>query len=236
MKLRKGKEIVLAISDMQAPYQHPDTLKFLTAIKKKYKPTKVVCIGDSLDQHTLGKWGANPDLPGPADEFAQGLSFMREIYGVFPVATEVSSNHNSRYLKRLLEAGIPSAYIRKYSEIMEYPPGWEMVEDCEIDGVIYEHGTRFGGMNAPRQALQANWQSTVFGHHHSGGAIVYQANKKQMLFGMNCGCLIDMDRLAFAYAKDSRLKPTLGTGVINKGVPEFIPLIMNAAGRWVGKL
>lgn len=236
MKLKQGKETVLAISDMQAPYQHADTIDFLTAVKDKYKPTKIVCIGDSLDMHTLGKWGSNPDLPGAADEFAQGLEFMKKVYDLFPVATEVTSNHNSRYLKRLLEAGIPSAYIRKYAEIMQYPKGWKLVEECEIDGVIYEHGTRFGGQSAQRQALQSNWQSTVFGHHHSNGGITFQANKTQMLFGMNVGCLIDIDKLAFAYAKDSRLKPTLGTGVVKKGVPEFIPLMIDKKKRWIGKL
>jgi hypothetical protein len=236
MKLQTGKEVVLAISDMQAPYQHKDTLAFLSAVKDKYKPTKIVCIGDSLDMHTLGKWGANPDLPGPADEFAQGLAFMKELYKLFPKAVEVQSNHNGRYIKRLLEAGIPSTYIRKYEEIMQYPKGWSMVEDVEIDGVVYEHGHRFGGMNAARQAIQANWQSTVFGHHHSGGGITYQANRREMLFGMNCGCLIDIDALAFAYARDSRLKPTLGTGIVNKGVPEFVPMQIDASKRWTGKL
>lgn len=236
MKLHVGKETVLAISDMQAPYQHPDTLDFLKAVKDEYKPTKIVCIGDSLDQHTLGKWTANPDLPGPADEYAQGMEFMQELYKLFPKAIEVVSNHNSRYIKRVTEAGIPSSFIKSYREIMQYPKGWEIAEEVEIDGVMYEHGTRFGGLAATRQSIQVNGQSTVFGHLHSGGAVTYVANRKAMLFAMNVGCLIDYSKLAFAYARDSKLRPTLGTGVIRKGVPHFVPLLIDSAGRWIGSL
>lgn len=236
MKLKTGKETVLAISDLQAPYQHPDAIEFLTAVRDEYKPTKIVCIGDSLDMHTLGKWTANPDLPGPADEYAQGIEFMKRLYKLFPVAMEVVSNHNSRYLKRVSEAGIPSSYIKSYRDIMQYPKGWDIAEEVEIDGVMYEHGTRFGGVSATRQAIQVNGQSTVFGHLHSGGAVIYVANRKSMLFAMNIGCLIDYSKLAFAYAKDAKLRPTLGTGVIRKGVPHFVPLLIDNEGRWTGKL
>lgn len=31
---------------MHIPYHHPDTIKFLKAVKKKYKPTRVVNLGD----------------------------------------------------------------------------------------------------------------------------------------------------------------------------------------------
>jgi hypothetical protein len=236
MKLHHGKEIVLAISDLQAPYEHPDALAFLAAVKAEYKPTKIVCIGDSLDQHTLGKWTANPDLPGPKDEYEQGIAFMKKLYKLFPKATEVVSNHNSRYIKRITEAGIPSSFIKSYRQIMKYPKGWKIAEQVEIDGVQYEHGTRFGGQSATRQAIQTNGQSTVFGHLHSGGSVTYAATRKQMLFAMNVGCLIDYSKLAFAYAKDSKLRPTLGTGIIRKGVPHFIPLLINDKGRWIGKL
>lgn len=236
MKLHVGKETVLAISDMQAPYQHPDTLPFLKAVKDEYKPTEIVCIGDSLDQHTLGKWTANPDLPGPLDEYTQGMEFMHKLYKLFPKATEVVSNHNSRYIKRVMEAGIPSSFVKSYREIMQYPKGWKIEEEYEVDGVMYEHGTRFGGLAATRQSIQVNGQSTVFGHLHSGGAVTYVANRKSMLFAMNVGCLIDYSKLAFAYARDSKLRPTLGTGVIRKGVPHFVPLLIDDSGRWIGQL
>lgn len=236
MQLKQGKETVLVIPDLQAPFEHQDSLAFMAKVRDTYKPTRVVCIGDSLDMHRLAKWTADPDSPGPADEHAQGLAFLQKLFAVFPKATEVWSNHNARYLKRLSESGIPSAFIKDYRDIVKYPKGWSIEEDVEIDGIIYEHGTRFGGASAARQAIQSNWKSTVFGHHHSHGGITYQASPKEMLFAMNVGCLIDIQAVAFKYAKDARLKPTLGMGVVTRGVPTFIPMITDSKSRWVGKL
>ena len=54
---------VLLISDMHIPYHHPDTLEFLQYLKDKYKPTRVICLGDELDKHALSYHDHDPDLP-----------------------------------------------------------------------------------------------------------------------------------------------------------------------------
>lgn len=236
MQLFRGTETVLAISDQQAPFHHPDAIAFLKAVKQKFQPTKVVNIGDSLDMHCLSKYSHNPDLPGPADEYRQALDFMHELYDLFPVAQEVYSNHNGRYLKRIEEAGIPSSFIKSYRQIMDYPKGWSIEPYLEIDNVLYEHGTRFGGLNSGRSALQVNGQSTVYGHLHSNGGIVYSANRKELIFAMCVGCLIDWKAYAFNYARDAKQLPTLGTGVVVKGVPHFVPMFIDKEFRWTGEL
>jgi hypothetical protein len=234
MKFTSGKETVLVISDTQAPFAHPDAIAFLAALKKKYKPTEVVAIGDTLDMHTLGKWVHDPDGYGPADEYREGIKWMKELYSLFPVARETVSNHNSRYIKRIKEAGIPSVLAKDYRDVMQYPPGWSIHENIEIDGVVYEHGTRFGGTHAAWQAVTVNGQSTVFGHLHSRGAISYMANNKQLLFGMCVGCLIDHSKYAFAYSYDAKYRPILGTGIIVNGVPHFAPMELDNKARWTG--
>ena len=45
------RQCILVISDMHHPYAHPDLVPFLKAIKAKFKPTDVVCIGDEADFH-----------------------------------------------------------------------------------------------------------------------------------------------------------------------------------------
>jgi hypothetical protein len=57
-----------------------------------------------------------------------------------------------------------------------------------------------------------------------------------MIFGMNTGCLIDVDAIAFKYARGSAFKPTLGCGVVISGVPYFVPMLLNARKRWTGEL
>ena len=56
------------------------------------------------------------------------------------------------------------------------------------------------------------------------------------IWGMNVGCLIDDQKLAFEYNKINPNKPMLGTGVVVEGVPLLIPMILDAKGNWNGKL
>ena len=53
---------------------------------------------------------------------------------------------------------------------------------------------------------------------------------------MNVGCLIDDKELAFAYNKINPNIPVIGTGICVNGVPQLIPMIMDAKGNWNGKV
>ena len=66
--MAKGYSSVLVISDLHAPWQHPDALEFLKAIKKKIKPDFVLNVGDECDAHALSMWESDPDLPSAGDE------------------------------------------------------------------------------------------------------------------------------------------------------------------------
>ena len=37
---------ILIISDTHCPYHHPDLIPFLKSLKKKYKPDRIIHIGD----------------------------------------------------------------------------------------------------------------------------------------------------------------------------------------------
>ena len=58
---------ILIISDMHIPYHHQDSLEFLKYIKNKHNPTRVICIGDELDKHSLSYHDHDPDLPSAGD-------------------------------------------------------------------------------------------------------------------------------------------------------------------------
>ena len=59
---------VLAIPDLHCPFQHPDAFRFLRAVKNKYKPNQVVCLGDEIDAHALGRWTTDADGYSPGHE------------------------------------------------------------------------------------------------------------------------------------------------------------------------
>lgn len=236
MKLIPNKNRVLVISDMQIPHHHVDAFDFLEAVYETYNLEEVVNIGDSLDLTALSRYVRDPDGMSAGDEYQKAIPALETLYAMFPIGTEVFSNHNGRLYDRAMEAGIPRSFVKNMQEIMGAPDTWDFKWEHVIGGVKYVHGDGFGGTHAAREAAIINRQSTVIGHHHSCGGIYYVANNKEMIFGMNAGCLIDMDSYAFKYAKKNKFKPTLGCGIVIEGVPHFIPMVLNNKGRWVGKL
>lgn len=234
MKLQRGTETVLVISDLQIPYEHPDALRFIQTVASYAEPTKIVCIGDEVDQHAVGRFDPDPDADGPGVELKLAKRRLKKWYETFPEVSVCVSNHTQRIYKKAFHAGIPEGYLRPVNDWLDAPEGWVWEDKFVIDGVRYEHGDAQGGMYAARNLAIRNRQSTVIGHHHSNGAVFYIANEDEMIFALNTGCLVDIKSLAFKYAKNAAFKPTLGCGVVTQGVPEFVPMLLNNRGRWTG--
>jgi len=229
---------VLVIPDLQVPFEHPDALAFVKAVANKYKPGVVVNVGDEIDHHALGDWDHDPDGLGAGDELKLAIKKLQAWYKSFPKMKVCESNHTSRIFRRAYKHGIPRAYLRDYREFLQAPKGWQWADKWDIDGIRYEHGDAIsgGGKMASFQLPLKNMKSTVFGHFHSWAGIQYWANSEYLLYGFNVGCLIDRHAYAFNYGKLLKDKPILGVGLINKGVPTFIPMQLNRKGRWIGKL
>jgi hypothetical protein len=236
MRLAKGKERVLIISDLQIPYEHPDALDFAARLAAEIEPTIVVCIGDEVDQHDIGRFDTDPDADGGGVELKKAKKKLQGWYDLFPEVKVCMSNHTQRIYKRAFHAGIPEKYLRPVKEWLSAPDGWDWQDHHVIEGVKYEHGDAQGGMYAARNLCIRNRCSTVIGHHHSHGCVCYVSNDDEMIFGMNVGCLIDFKSLAFKYAKNTAFKPTLGAGLVLEGVPLFVPLMTNKRGRWIREL
>ena len=86
---------ILVISDMHLPYQHKDAIKFLSEIKKEFKPDTVISIGDLLDGHALSFHDSNPDLFNAGHELKKAKEYVRQLEDLFPKLVEVDSNHSS---------------------------------------------------------------------------------------------------------------------------------------------
>ncbi len=67
----------LVIPDLQAPAHHPDALGFLCAVRDKFHPTNIVCIGDEVDLNFLSDFARLPEVDQPTSEWAAAQSFMR---------------------------------------------------------------------------------------------------------------------------------------------------------------
>jgi len=212
------KEIVLAIPDLHAPYHNARAIPFIQYCIKQFNPTKIVCLGDEVDQHGLSTFPKETALYSPGHEYEAAMEFMQKLYKVIPEAQVCESNHTARPYRIAKAAGLPSVYLKAYKEIMQSPPGWSWHDRIEIDGVVYEHGENCGsGRNAAFTAAFQNRKSTVIGHIHSFGGVQYSANHYNQIFWANAGCLIDPESLAFAYGNKYRNKSTLGAVVVDSG-------------------
>lgn len=229
------KHTVLAIPDLHLPFQHKDTLKFLKAVKTKYKPNAIVFLGDEMDGHAISMHDSDPDGRSAGDELELAKKELKKFYKLFPKAKICTSNHGSLPYRRAYKFGLPKAFLKSYSEFLEAPKGWVWADEHEIDGVIYEHGESFSGQQGAIKSANANMQSTVIGHIHSHAGIQFSANQKHLIFGFNVGCLIDNSAYAFAYGKKFKSKPILGCGIIVAGIPTFIPMLTKN-GNWIGSL
>lgn len=242
--MAKGKrldyETIICVSDLQAPFAHPDALAFLSALKDTFwiseRKSCVVNQGDEIDAHALGKWPTNPDGLSAGMEHNGALAFMRQYYQIFPKSFFCISNHTARPLIKAHDSGIPRAFLRDYAEFMEAPPGNLWRQRFLINDIVFEHGEGVSGKTAALRAAEQNRKRTSIGHQHSYGGVLYSDSPYDQIWGMNTGCLIDAEAYAFAYGKKLRAKPTLGSGVIIEQTPYFIPLLTNKAGRWTGKL
>ena len=227
---------ILVIPDLHCPFEHKDTWSFLQSVKKKYKPKEFICLGDEVDFHALGNWDHDPDGFSPGHELEKALESMHECYKIFPKMKVCTSNHTIRPLRKAFQAGIPRKFIRDYHEFLEAPEGWQWADHWLIDNIRFEHGEGTSGRNASYILASGNRCSTVHGHIHSFAGVVWSGSPTSLIFGFNVGCLIDNHAYAFAYGRKLKHKPVIGCGLIESGIPRFIPMLLTKSGRWTGNL
>lgn len=177
----------------------------------------------------------DPDGRSPRDELEEARKRLRDWYRAFPAVRVCVSNHTVRPWKRAFEVGLPKEFMRSVGEVYEAPALWTWADRWVIDGVCFEHGENVSGATGALKAAQQNHMSTVIGHLHSFAGVVHaEASEGRGIWAMNAGCLIDVTAYAFHYAKSYRNKPVIGVGVVKRGQPYFVPMMLDANGRWVG--
>jgi UDP-2,3-diacylglucosamine pyrophosphatase LpxH len=216
---------VLCISDLHFPYVHPKALRFCSDLYKEYKCDTVVFLGDLFDFSGMSLHVKNPDGKSSGDEVKEAICVIEEWADEFPEAKVCWGNHEMRLQKRFKEAGIPNMFLPSLNNVFNLPNEWEWAFHHEIDNVRYMHSNS-SGMYLHARLPKNYMQSVVHAHTHITGAIQFMSTDNDLVFGMNCGCLIDTKSFAFEYAKDFDTRPVLGTGVVldNGKIPMFIPM------------
>ena len=228
---------VLVISDLHMPYHHKDAFKFLSELKKKYKPDLIVNIGDEIDCHAISFHSHHPDLKSPGDELREARKYAQELEKMFPSMTLVHSNHSSLVYRKAVAHGLSLEYLKSYNEFLHVGKGWKWVDDLKVtlsDGnqCFFTHGMSADVMKVAQQY----GMNTVQGHYHSKFSINYYSNPDKLVWGMQTGCLINQKELAFEYAKNFKSRFIIGCGMIINGQPKLMPMVLKDGGDWIGKI
>lgn len=229
---------VLAGLELHMPFQHPDSIDFLETVAEVFKVDKIVCLGDLVDGHANSRYDKDPDGYSPGQEVEAFLEASDDLFELFPNAFYCLGNHDNRIQKAAFKAGIPKAALRTLRDVYALPDGWEIGDYTVIDGVVYEHGDRFGsGQNAHVKAAMSNMRSTVIGHVHTSFGVEYMANRDKLIFGACAGALLDPDSYAAAYGKQYAKKGILGAMIIIDGEKVLpVPMILDKEGRWIRRI
>ena len=210
---------VLIIPDLHEPVAHPGALPFCKYLYNKYKCNKTVCIGDLTDMQAISFHANNPQCSGALDEYHLAKKAIKKWYKVFPKMTVTLGNHDSRVIRLAESVNIPPQYLRDYSNVWN-TPGWKWVYDCIIDDVYYWHGEGRSGINPAFNVMKDMLMSVVMGHCHAASGIKWLANPLRRTFGLDTGCLINIDAFNFAYGKAVRKRPMLSAAVVLDGIPQ----------------
>lgn len=235
--MKKLKRI-LCIPDLHVPFHHKDALKFLDAVNERFKPDKVVNLGDEIDGHTISFHDTDPDIMfSPSSELETAIWHLKDLYAIFPKMDLLNSNHGSLIYRKGKHHGIPRRVFKDWKEILEAPKGYEWHDELVLimsDGrkVMFHHGLSKNVLTNSRNKSMC----FVQGHHHGTMDIQYWSNGVQVFWGVTSGCLIDYKELAFAYGKTTLPKPLLGCTIIIDGYPMLIPMVLNEKRQWIGKL
>lgn len=225
---------ILTISDLHVPYHHHEALAFLAYLKAKYKPTRVICLGDMEDKHALSYHDSDPDLASAGDELAKALPVIAELHKLFPNMDILDSNHGSLVYRKAKTHGIPKHYIKSYNDVLGVGDGWKWHNDLVIklpDGgsCYFHHGKSTRGLILTQQM----GMSSVQGHFHNSFSVEYHGTPIALNWAMQTGCLIDYKSYAFSYANVNIKRAVIGTGLIIDSQPVLVPLLMDEDGSWI---
>ena len=227
---------ILVVSDLHIPYHHKDAVEFLSYLKDKYKPTRVICMGDELDKHSLSFHDSDPDLPSAGDELRLALPVITQIKELFPVMDILESNHGSMVYRKAHANGIPKHYLKSYNDVLGVDENWkwhyEMVVDLPNGNKCYFHHGKSANVTKTSQTMS---MCSVPGHFHESFKVEYWGNPIALYWAMQTGCLIDDKSYAFNYNNVNLKRPIIGTGLIIDSQPVLEPMVLDNEGRWINR-
>lgn len=218
-------DVVGVFSDPHIPFNHPNYLQFCIDTFKKHGVTQVVCAGDLVDHHAISRFQTETCAKGAYDELDMSIEEVAKYVKAFPDVKLCKGNHDAIPIRQAATVGIGERYLKSFSELLGLPKTWEIADEFIINNVLYKHGLNCLGKDGAMNAAIQERMSVVIGHSHAFGGCKYSANKRDIIFGLNSGCGIDVDSYAFAYGRHAKFRPTMGCGIVfSSSYAIFVPM------------
>lgn len=220
------------IGDTHLPFELAGYLEFCQGVFEAWDVDTVVHIGDFTDNHSLSFHDSEPMLHNVHGELEDAIERAQAWYEAFPELTLVEGNHDAIPARQLRKLGMePNIFLKPMRDLLEMPKGWTLVDELDIDGVLYHHGHTATGVNGFRNDSKNRMRCTVSGHNHSNLGVSYTATDQELVWGMAVGCGVNHKSMAFAYGRHFKQKPVIGCGVVIDGVPYPEPMDLGSKIR-----
>ena len=208
------------IGDTHIPYELPEYREWCKEVFDAWECDTIVHIGDLIDHHALSFHDSEPTLKGAHGELVEARDRLRPWYRTFPELYLCHGNHDLIPQRQLTKLGLGhETWMRPLQDVYGMPDGWNIVDEVELDGVLYHHGYTANGVNGFRNDSTKRMCRTVTGHCHSNAGVSATASSHRLVWGMAVGCGVDVSSMAFAYGKHFLAKPIIACGVVIDGHP-----------------
>lgn len=252
MMTRKKKKIkrTVVISDLQVPYHDPKAVRNVAKFIRKWRPDRVVTVGDEIDLPQLSRWER-----GLAGEFAGTLDADRrktqEVLFDLGVTDMVRSNHTDRLynsIKTRLPAfadlpelrfenwlGLPDLGIKFHRNPFPVAKGWIVLHGDE--GSVSQKG----GQTALGLAIR-HGKSVICGHTHraglSGLTMASGGVLGGILWGLEVGNLMNFKDAEYLKGGSGNWQQGFGLIYERKGqvTPVFVPIERDGSFTVEGKI
>jgi predicted phosphodiesterase len=235
MKQFKNNNVLL-IPDTHAPYHHKDSLDFLDAVSAKYQPDRVFHMGDWTDSYCFSRYPKSIEHEDTyTKEYKKVRKFTKDLLSIFPEGITMKGNHDARLWERAKIAGIPRGLVLPYDEVIGLKgTDWKMVYDYTftVDATRQSWFLAHTKTSSAIICAKTLGMNVAFGHNHTKFLIESFQGVNKRLYGVTAGCLIGDNRYAFAYNRQSMVRPNRGCVMIVRGVPRLIPMDITPSGRW----
>jgi len=206
---------ILFVGDLHAPFILDGYLDFCKGLYVKHNCSRVIFIGDLLDQHAMSFHTTDPDGFSAGHELDAAINQIKPWYEAFPNTDVMMGNHDYRIQRQAKGAGLPKRVLLPYKDVIEAPDGWKF-HDNDLDignNILVTHGSVGDAITRAKDSRS----SVIQGHLHTKAYVEWAVSNKDKIFGMQVGCGIDRSSYAMAYAADNAKKPVIASGLLIDG-------------------